>query len=210
MKILCKSRLLPAVRETRLRVALGEAQASAWRMGAVTLAAGRERAVVDWGDGSQEEVGGGVTLSHAYARGGEYEIVLSDDISTLSPIGTAEEMLAFAPCYRSFRSNATLLRGLAARAFQGCVNLATVDCNASALDTLNPGAFSGCTALPRVLRLPKLRSLPGPGVLPPFLGCSQIEEIHLSAAHEAEIKSSGAWSRDQTLGTGRAVVTFDP
>lgn len=208
MKIICKTTLLPFFR-TKLKIALAEDKLN-FKIASLETAPGSEKFTIDWGDGTSQEEIGTTGLGHIYPQPGEYVIRISDDISALVAVDATEEMQFFAPCYLSFWSNATQLKILKSQAFRNCANLTMADFAASAINNLYPGVFYGCTALPSVIYMPKVNTFHGPGMVPPFKGCSQITELHFSAANEAAIKASTTWAKDPTIGTGTATCFFDP
>lgn len=208
MKITCKTTLLPFFR-TKLKIALAEENLN-FKIASLETAPGSEKFAIDWGDGTTQAEIGTTRLGHVYAQPGVYEIRLSDDISALVAVDATEEMQFFAPCYLSFWSNATQLKTLKSQAFRNCSKLSMADFAASAINNLYPGVFYGCTALPSVIYMPKVDTFHGPGMVPPFKGCSQITELHFSAANEAAIKASTTWAKDPTIGTSTSTCFFDP
>lgn len=208
MKITCKAKLLPFFR-TKLKVALTEDKLN-FKIASLETAPGVEKFTIDWGDGTSQEEISSTGLGHVFALPGVYEIRLSDDIAAMTAVDATEEMQFFSPCYLSFWSNATKLTTLKSQAFRNCTNLTTAEFAASEINNLYPGVFYGCTSLPSVIYMPKVNTFHGPGVVPPFKGCSQITELHFSAANEAAIKASTTWAKDKTIGTGTATCYFDP
>ena len=197
----------PAAPSTRIavRVAAGDTMTIA----SLNLAAGHPLVTVTWGDGMTTSAPGG-KFAHTYTSNGEYAIVISDDVQSLCVVGTDEAAIASAPLIVGFTTDAQLLTQLNSRAFEGCVNLSNPMLEAAKLDTLLPATFGMCLSLSGVLRFPSVASIPGPGTLQPFVGCKGgITEIHFAIFSEESIKSSKAYGKDPTLGTGTAVLIFD-
>ena len=166
---------------------------------------------IEWGDGTSDVLAADqlAAVSHTYPGPGEYEIRISDDIKSASFTGTGLDYVRTAAMIRSFATTGTKLRTLNIRAFKGCVNLVSVDLSAAFVSTFQPGVFENCTGLSGVVRLDSVSTLQGN--VQPFNGCTGgITEIHFRKANEAEITGSTVYSNDHTLGTGTAVVEFDP
>ena len=174
----------------------------------LTLADTSESVTVSWGDGPVETFASHAVCTHTYSHPGRYEVRISDDVRTFTslPAQTDTDRSAIIAVV----SNARNLTVISTGAFGMCVNLATLDIDASAVNTLGYAAFADCVSLPARLDLHGVRNLLMRGELLPFSGSTTIREFHFSEANEAAVKASAAYTADQTLGTGTAVCVFDP
>ena len=203
MKITCKTTLLPFV-GTRLRLRIAE-DGQPFAFYTFDLAWDSDSATVNWGDGTVETVTD--VPSHTYAKAGEYEVRITDDVADLGITGSSggEDTSLCA-----FYSNATQLEELDQFCFNGCMNLVEFDIRESGVRCLNRATFRKCTGLSGELFFPRVGDL---GTKTPalFSGCTGgITKIHFSKANEEAITESDPYQADHTLGTGTAEVVFDP
>lgn len=207
MKISVRTTLLPPVPLTRLTVRVNAGDTMT--LASLICASGHSQVTVAWGDGNATTAPGG-KFAHTYEAAGVYEITISDDIQTLTVVGPDEAAIASAPFVVGFTTDARLLNSLNSRAFEGCVNLTNLMLDAAMINALLPATFGSCLSLTGKLWFPSVTMLPGPGMLLPFMGCTGgITEIHFAASSEESIKSSKAYVKDPTLGTGTAILKFD-
>ena len=64
---------------TRISIRLDDPASLTWGMQNIQLASGHEKSVIEWGDGSRDEVTLNGARTHAYARAGKYEVRISND-----------------------------------------------------------------------------------------------------------------------------------
>lgn len=115
---------------------------------------------VDWGDGARDVFESGIESAvHEYARGGEYQVHISDDVAVLqltydnagrSPIAGvfASRLLSFA--YTKSGEEPVLI-SCPGKCFADATNLVRVDLADAVLSEMSSSLFSGCASL-RTLR----------------------------------------------------------
>ena len=208
MKIICKTTLYPppVVRETRIRIKLDDPESLTWGIRKLTLAEGRERAVVDWGDGTTTEVTASGSQEHIYAQTGEYEVRISDDLSQLQCLmrgGTSMYQRVYAPMIREFSSDAALLTNFGVDGFYRAVNLSTLQCEESGVSDLGRWTLQYCTGLVGRLDLPRVNTI----ATESFSGSTGITELHFSKANEETIKALAGYAT--CFGAANAEIFFD-
>lgn len=205
MTITKTTRLL-AAHDTRIRIKLDDPASLTWGMKELTLAEGRGRAVVNWGDGTRTEVTASGAQEHTYAQPGEYEVRISDDLSALqclTRVGQSAYQLAYAPMIREFRTNATLLEKFGTDGFYKAVNLSAFQCKGSGVREIGLLAFRFCTGLLGRLDFPQVSSIGKES----FSGATGITELHFSEANEAVISALPGFTT--AFGAENADVFFD-
>lgn len=207
MTITKKTRLLAApFVGTRIRIKLDDPESLAWGIYTLTLAEGREKAVIDWGDGASDMVADSSPVIHTYAKTGDYEIRISDDISGLR-CSTSSSMPDFrnvyAPMIREFFTNSTLLGTLENYCFDFAINLRVVSCARSGVRKIMKSAFYECISLAGRLDFPGVEFLASGS----FRNCTEITELHFDAANEATIRTLSGF--DTKFGAENATVFFD-
>ena len=210
MKIICKTTLFPAeARETRIRIRVDDPESLTWGMRTLELAAGCERAVVDWGDGTRQTVAESGELIHEYAGTGEYEVRISDDIASLSCASSGSATVyntVYAPMIRAFRTTAARLEALASFCFFCASNLSAFGCAGSGLRTVGTRTFAKCPSLVGRLDLPGVEDI----ATTTFVSSAGITELHFSAAKEEAIRALPAWeSSRHKFGAANATAYFD-
>ncbi len=206
MTITKTTRLWPA-RETRIKIKLDDPASLTWGMATLTLAEGHEKAIVDWGDGTRTEVTARGGQTHTYAEVGEYEVRLSDDISSLicsAKTNTSPFRSVYAPMIREVRTTAAFLDELGALCFGNATNLSAFTCEKSALRSLATGVFSTCPSLAGRLDFPCADDIAAKA----FYDAPGITELHFSEAHEDAIRALPGY--DTAFGAENADVFFDP
>lgn len=168
-----------------------------------------EPAQVDWGDGTVETLVSGAQNVHAYSRGGAYEVRISDAIGKIRCCSTLDGS-PFKTRYplriRSFRTGAAKLTSVYTACFSGAANMTCLDCADGNVDRLGQYAFDGCRGLSGKLYFPKVATVYANS----FRNCTGgIAEFHFAAEHEEQIRRSGQFESDPTLGTGTARCVFD-
>lgn len=213
MTITKKTRLLPAsFVGTILTVRVGEERI--FKIRVASLAEGRERITVDWGDGTVETFGATLAdVGHLYPTAGEYRIRLSDDVSKLG-IGAAssssEYNKVYAPMVTGFFSNGSRFTSMGPYSMRGCVNLTAFDVEGAAVETISNFAFKECAALSGELRFPRVTSILGGMAGLAFSGCTGIGVLRFGSANEAAVKSSPGWAASGgKFGAVNATVSFD-
>lgn len=206
----------------------------AWGLKTAIIAEGSERIQVAWGDGMTEEVQTLGQVVHTYAVPGRYEILISDDVSTLgisAMSGTYQTV--YAPMVCAFKSNARKLTGLAQFAFSKCSQLSEMDFRETSVRALPQYGLRGCAALtgldglPRniedigsnaftgcelleVVRFPNVVNVQGGADSLPFKNCTALREIHFAEANKEALLASPAFQFDpEHLGSPHATVLFD-
>ena len=155
----------------------------------LVLADGSESFTIDWGDGSVQEFAADADhATHEYAHGGDYEIKISDGVSSIKLSGSSMQdpdyYNVYAPMIRSVESNGERLAIIQANGFRHCVNLTSA-------------AFQSVSVVN------------GRSGTVPFNECAALTEIHFAAAHEAEIKETMAYKADPPMGAPNATIYFD-
>ena len=210
MNIIIKTRALSApFAGTRIRIRVDDPESPTWGMSDLTIAEDREKAVIDWGDAICEEIAEGGARTHTYARTGEYEVVISDDISGLrcSHLSSASVFrTVYAPMIREVCTSAARLKALENCCFIDATGLTAFTSRQAGIETLAVSAFARCPSLTGRLDLPRVVSIAANS----FGGCGAIAELHFGAANEATIKASSAWETSGgRFGAENAEVFFD-
>ena len=205
MTITKKTRLLPQFVGTRIKIKLDDPESLTWGMRILDLAEGHEKAVIEWGDGTSTEMTESGLLTHTYAKVGEYEVRISDDIEALacSNRGTDEYSAVYAPMIREVRTSATLLEALNTTCFRNATNMHTFTCKGSSVKSIANSAFTGCTSLSGRIDLPCVLTIPETT----FRDSPDITELHFSAANAAIITALPGY--DTAFGAVNATVYFD-
>ena len=194
---------------TTIRVVIDDTASLTWGMYNLDLAEGRERAVIDWGDGTQTELTESGEAIHAYAATGAYEVRISDDIETIqcSVFGSSSDYRRiYAPMIREFRSTSVNLTKIDSLCFCGATNLQTFACDGSGVVVLGSRAFAACTSLVGRLDLPGVKELSANT----FMDALGITELQFSKANEATITALPAWdASNHNFGATNAVCKFD-
>ena len=194
---------------TSIGIAVDDPGALTWGIGGLMLANGHEKAVIAWGDGTQDEILGNGSVTHTYARTGEYEVRISDDIASItcsSGAVTSDFYAVYAPMIRTFVTTGTLLSDIRANCFYGTVNLTSVRFDGVGLRSIQVRAFGRCASLAGRIDLPQVVRL----VAISFVECPGITELHFSAANEAAIRALPGWeSSGGKFGAENATVRFD-
>lgn len=206
----------------------------AWALKTGTRAEGSDRIHVEWGDGMTEDVQTLGQVVHTYAAPGRYEILVSDDVSTLAISAMAGTyQTVYAPMVCAFKSNARKLTLLAQFAFSKCSQLSELDFRETAVRVLPQYGLRGCAALtgldglPRniedigsnaftgcelleVVRFPNVVNVQGGADSLPFRNCTALREIHFAEANKEALLASAAFQFDpEHLGSPNGVVMFD-
>lgn len=193
---------------TRIRIRLDDPQSLTWGMSELLLAEGHESAAVDWGDGNLQEITGG-EITHTYAKPGEYDVLISDDIMSLSCSASSDTSVfhnVYAPMIRECCTNATELDRLAKNCFMEAVNLRTFSCEGSVLRELGGRAFGKSSSFLKRIDFPNVVSV-GSNT---FYSSTDLTELHFGLANEEVIKASSAWeSSGHKFGAANATVYFD-
>ena len=202
-----KVRLIPApFVGTRIKIVLDDPDSLSWGMSGLLLAEGHEKAVIDWGDGSTTEFTGSGLLIHDYAQAGEYELRITDDISSitcshlsiLSPFCTP-----YASMIREFTTNAVHLDTIGICAFNKASNLRSFHCEGSGLRSLSAYAFWTCSSLSGRIDLPHVNNVTNNA----FVFCPGITELHFSEADAETITTLPGY--DISFGAENASVSCD-
>ena len=191
---------------TRIRIELDDPESLTWGMGRLTPADGRGKAVIDWGDGVVEDVTGPQPATHAYSGPGEYEVRVSDDISTIqcSSIRTSVVFRSvYAPMIREFTTNARALENLDSGCLAGAVNMRAVRCTGVGLRKLGPKLLDGCDSLPERLDFPHVVDIASTA----FVNAPRIAELHFSAENFEAIRALDGF--DTCFGATNAILSFD-
>lgn len=213
MLITLKAKLVTAPKPpfvgTRIGIALDDPGSLTWGIFALTLAEGHAGAVVDWGDGTCTELAESGQPTHDYAKAGEYEILISDDVSSLrcsTKSATSEFRTVYAPMIREFRTTAAALRAIADCCFHDATSLRAFQGAATGPHTLGQRAFYNCKSLSGRLDLPGAGDIASTA----FSGCSGITELHFASANEDAIRASPAWKESGgRFGAENAAAFFD-
>lgn len=199
----------PPFTGTRIGIALGDPGSLTWGICALTLAEGHAGAVVDWGDGTCSELTESGQPTHDYAKAGEYEVRISDDVSSLAfsaKTTTSVFRLVYAPMIRSFRTTARHLATLGANCLYNAENLAEFRGEGPGPRTLDSRAFGLCPSLRGRLDFPHVDCLAANA----FISSPGITELHFGAANEAAIRALPAWEASGgRFGAANATVSFD-
>ena len=155
----------------------------------LVLAEGAESFSVDWGDGSVQDFAADLDhATHEYAHGGDFEIRISDGVSSIKLSGSSSQdpdyYNVYASMVRSIASNGVRLTTIQANGFRHCVNLTSA-------------AFQSVSVVN------------GRSGTVPFNECDALTEIHFAAAHEEAIKETSAYKADPPFGAPNATVYFD-
>lgn len=214
MILICKKARLVAAPEppfagTRIRIRADDPGSLTWGMFDLTLAEGREKAVIDWGDGTHEEFAASGKATHTYATTGEYEVRISDDLSAIrcSYTKTSSPFRSvYAPMIRGFLTTAVRLQTFASSCFNGATNLTAFSCASSGATALAISAFALCPSLTGRLDFPHAVSIAASS----FKDSPGITELHFGSANEATIKALPAWTESGgRFGAENAEAFFD-
>ena len=126
-------------------------------------------------------------MTHDYAEVGEYEVRISNDISSLSCSNRRADEYSdvYAPMIREVHTNATLLESLLSTCFRNARNMRVFTCRGASVRTIEATTFGGCTALAGRLDFPCVYDVAETA----FCDSPDVTELHFSAANEAMIKS---------------------
>ena len=191
---------------TRIGIRLDDPASLTWGMQNIQLASGHEKAVIEWGDGSREEVTLNGAKTHAYARAGEYEVRISNDIAVLccsSTVAGNVYRAVYAPCILSCRTNADALKTLYSGCFCGAVNMTAFSCEGANVQTLAGQVFGGCSSLVGRLDFPRAERL----TASTFANDTGITELHFAGEFEAKIRAQSGFNTG--FGAVNATVSFD-
>ena len=152
-------------------------------------AEGTEVFTIDWGDGTVQEFAADADhITHEYPQGGDYEIRISDGVSSIKQSGSSAQdpdyYGVYAPMVRSVAANGERLSTIPANAFRHCANITYA-------------AFRAVSAVN------------GRSGTVPFNECDALTELHFAAAHEEEIKATLAYNSDPPFGAPNATIYFD-
>ena len=155
----------------------------------LVLSDGSESFTIDWGDGSVQAFAADAShATHEYPHGGDYEIRISDGVSSIKLSGSSMQdpdyYNAYAPMVRSIAANGERLAVIQANGFRHCVNLTSA-------------AFQSVSVVN------------GRSGTVPFNECDALTEIHFAAAHQKAIKETSAYKADPPFGAPNATVYFD-
>ena len=155
----------------------------------LVLVEGSESFTIDWGDGTVQEFAADADhITHEYPHGGDYEIRISDGVSSIKQSGSSVQdpdyYGVYAPMVRSVAANGERLSTIPANAFRHCVNLTYA-------------AF------------PPVTVVNGRSGTVPFNECDALTELHFAAVHEEEIKATLAYKADPPMGAPNATIYFD-
>lgn len=210
MKIICKATLLapePPKNETRIRIAVTDPANPSWGIYRIWLAEGSGDYTIRWGDGTQTRTSEGTGITHEFPRIGTYEVVLSDDISSIR-IAATSDLPPFSTIYpqmvESFATSAANLETLKANALAKCANLTAFEILPGAtLYKLLPLALGGCASLKGEIGLPTVSNLSSTS----FEGCLAIDTLRFSASNEHAVRSCEGY--ESSFGALNAVCVFD-
>ena len=152
-------------------------------------AEGVEAFTIDWGDGTVQEFAADADhITHEYPHGGDYEIRISDGVSSIKQSGSSAQdpdyYGVYAPMVRSVAANGERLSTIPANAFRHCTNIIYA-------------AF------------PSVSVVNGRSGTVPFNECDALAELHFAAAHEEAIKATAAYKADPPFGAPNVTVYFD-
>ena len=152
-------------------------------------AEGTESFTIDWGDGNVQTFAADADhATHEYPHGGDYEIRISDGVSSIKQSGSSAQdpdyYEVYAPMVRSVESNGARLSTIQANCFRHCVNLTS----AAFLSVSVINGRSGTV---------------------PFNECDALTALHFAAIHEEEIKATMAYKADPPFGAPNATIYFD-
>ena len=155
----------------------------------LVLAEGAESFSVDWGDGSVQEFAADLDhATHEYAHGGDFEIRISDGVSSIKLSGSSSQdpdyYEVYAPMVLRVESNGARLYTIQANCFRHCVNMTSA-------------AFQSVSVVN------------GRSGTVPFNECNALTELHFAAAHEEAIKATSAYNADPPMGAPKATIYFD-
>lgn len=155
----------------------------------IAKAEGVEAFTIDWGDGTVQEFAADADhITHEYPHGGDYEIRISDGVSSIKQSGSSAQdpdyYGVYAPMVRSVAANGARLSTIQANAFRHCVNVTYA-------------AF------------PSVSVVNGRSGTVPFNECAALAELHFAAAHEEAIKETAAYKADPPFGAPNVTVYFD-
>jgi hypothetical protein len=153
------------------------------------LSDGSESVAIDWGDGSVQEFAADADhITHEYPHGGDFEIRISDGVSSIKLSGSSSQdpdyYEVYAPMVRRVESNGARLTTIQANCFRHCVNLTYA-------------AF------------PSVSVINGRSGTVPFNECAALTEIHFAATNKDAIEATATYRSDPTLGAPNATVYFD-
>lgn len=171
----------------------------------LTLHEDRERAIIDWGDGTQEEIYESDEALHTYARTGEYEVRISDEITGIRFGGGSEGEYStlYAPMIESFSSNARRMETLNARCFFNARNMVAFSCEGSSVNSVASRSFVNCESLIGRIDLHGVQSL----AVDSFENCPGITELHFAKASEGTITALDGFG--VKFGATNATIAFD-
>ena len=155
----------------------------------IAKAEGAESFTIDWGDGTVQEFAADADhITHEYPHGGDYEIRISDGVSSIKQSGSSVQdpdyYGVYAPMVRSVAANGERLSTIPANAFRHCANITYA-------------AFRAVSAVN------------GRSGTVPFNECDALTELHFAAVHEEEIKATLAYKSDPPMGAPNATIYFD-
>ena len=214
MTISKKTRLLPPpFIGTKIKIRVPE-DYQFFGLRSTTLAPGCETVTVEWGDGTSDTQEGFSRFQHEYAHPGEYEVLISDELSQFA-LSTSNTGSAFhthiAPMVLSVLSNAKNLHALYDDCFFHCINMAGCAFNGVQLTTFAKSPFAECASLAGSLALPFAESIEGDKENLPFAGCMGLTEIHFAQAKKEMLLACPAFEDYEStrLGAENATVYFD-
>ena len=148
-----------------------------------------ESFTIDWGDGTVQEFAADLDhATHEYPQGGDFEIKISDGVSSAKLSGSSSQdpdyYEVYAPMVLRVESNGARLSTIQANCFRHCVNLTYA-------------AFRAVSAVN------------GRSGTVPFNECDALTELHFAAVHEEEIKATLAYKSDPPFGAPNATIYFD-
>ena len=194
---------------TRIRIKLDDPASLTWGVKNLTLAAGRDKAIIEWGDETRSELTASGELTHGYAAPGEYEVRISDDILSMAfsaKSSTSPFHVIYAPMIREFHTTALQLKDLAISCFIDASQLSLFSCEGSGLRTLAAHAFAFCPSLVGRVELHGITEVSEYS----FANSSGITELHFSKVNESAIKSLPDWkSSGGKFGAPNAESFFD-
>ena len=195
---------------TKLRVRVTDDQGCAYGINKLWVADGAD-GTVSWGDGVVETFPSETSpLTHVYAKAGEYEIRLSENVSQMNVTGSATTSVTtiYAENLLSFVSNSPLFSKLGAYALSGCLNLTEFDVEDANYTLISASMMKGCANLPAVLRFPCITTINSNRATLPFAGCTSVREIWFPKSAEDLITRSISYQADPHLGAPNAEVKF--
>ena len=207
MHITKKVRLIPALFVgTRIKIKLEDPESLTWGMSMLTLHEDRERAIIDWGDGSRTELSETGEAIHDYAAPGEYEIKITDDIQVIqcsSSLPGSAFRKVYAPMICEFWTTAVHLMKIGDNCFTDATNLSAFNLEGLGVSELGSRAVSMCVSLEGRIDLPGINTLAKNSLL----NSNYIEEIHFSKKNEERIQALDGYT--SAFGAKNATISFD-